>query len=151
MKPFGGNPSLTKYLLDTNHLIELLKGRQAVKDRLTTLVIQGDDVLVSGVAYYETKRGLLRIDARSQLAGFERFCRTHGLVLLDTESVFDLAASLAAVLMGRGMEIPDADVLTASSALENDLVVVTNDEDHFGRVNHLRFENWLKAEASHPH
>ncbi len=42
-----------------------------------------------------------------------------------------------------GTLIGDADILIAASALVYDLVVVTNNEDHFRRVPGLQMENWL--------
>jgi predicted nucleic acid-binding protein len=47
-------------------------------------------------------------------------------------------------LYRQGKIIGDADILIAATALENDLVLVTNNVSHFGRVNELPIDNWLE-------
>ena len=39
--------------------------------------------------------------------------------------------------------IPDADILIAATAIENALVLATNNEGDFGRIAGLRIDNWL--------
>ncbi len=44
----------------------------------------------------------------------------------------------------RGMPLSDTDLMIASTALANDLVLITGNERHFTRINDLQVENWLK-------
>jgi tRNA(fMet)-specific endonuclease VapC len=39
--------------------------------------------------------------------------------------------------------IPDADILIAATAIENALVLATNNLGDFGRITGLRIDNWL--------
>jgi tRNA(fMet)-specific endonuclease VapC len=45
----------------------------------------------------------------------------------------------------RGALIGDADILIAATALVEGLVLLTNNERHFGRVAGLQIANWLRS------
>lgn len=51
---------------------------------------------------------------------------------------------IKARLKKEGIIISDFDLLIASYAIANDLTLVTNNEEHFNRIQTLRVENWLK-------
>jgi predicted nucleic acid-binding protein len=55
-----------------------------------------------------------------------------------------MAAEIYADLSRRGELIADADILIAASALVRGLGIVTNNEEHFKRIQNLHVENWLK-------
>jgi predicted nucleic acid-binding protein len=42
------------------------------------------------------------------------------------------------------MLIEDLDLLLAATALRQGLTLVTNNQDHFGRISGLRLANWLQ-------
>jgi tRNA(fMet)-specific endonuclease VapC len=44
----------------------------------------------------------------------------------------------------KGQVIGPLDMLIAALALSNDIILVTNNEKEFQRINHLRIENWIK-------
>ena len=45
--------------------------------------------------------------------------------------------------MRRGELIEDADILIAASCLVEGIVLVTDNEEHFRRIEKLEIENWL--------
>jgi tRNA(fMet)-specific endonuclease VapC len=47
-------------------------------------------------------------------------------------------------LKKEGMFINDADILIASVVKAHDAVLVTNNEEHFSRIEGLKIENWLE-------
>ena len=53
------------------------------------------------------------------------------------------AAEIYSDLSGRGILIPDADILIAASAMAHELGVATNNVEHFKRIRGLYVENWL--------
>ncbi|MGO9446398.1 MAG: PIN domain-containing protein [Thiobacillaceae bacterium] len=53
------------------------------------------------------------------------------------------AAQIYADLHQRGELISDADILIAATAITHELAVVTNNQDHFRRIQNLQTENWL--------
>ena len=52
------------------------------------------------------------------------------------------AADIYAALRGEGAIISDADILVASIAIINNLVLVTNNINHFSRIKGLLLDNW---------
>ena len=61
-----------------------------------------------------------------------------------TDEIVVKAADIYAALYQRGALISDADILIAATAIVHGLEVVTNNEDHFRRIEELQVENWLK-------
>ena len=47
-------------------------------------------------------------------------------------------------LESKGQKIGDMDMFIAATALEEDLIVVTGNTDHFSRIEGLKVENWLE-------
>lgn len=95
------------------------------------------------ITRYEILRGLKAKGAEKQLARFEVFCE-KSKVLAITDDVVLRAADIHADLYQRGQIIGDADILIAASALTQDCGIVTNNEEHFRRINALEVMNWLK-------
>ena len=128
---------MTGYVLDTNIVTAYLKRNAMVRGRIRDAELAGQPVRLNAVSYYETKRGLLAIDAPVQRAAFERLWRVLGIVMLD-HAALDRAAELYADLRSRGQLIEDADLLSAAIALVHDMVLVTNNTTHFNRIEAVR-------------
>lgn len=62
-----------------------------------------------------------------------------------TDEVVVRAADLYADLRARGQLISDADLLIAGTALTHDLVLVTNNLDHFNRIPDLELDTWTRS------
>ena len=43
----------------------------------------------------------------------------------------------------KGKEIDHTNTLIAGIAIANNLQIITNNTDHFKRINHLKIDNWL--------
>lgn len=54
----------------------------------------------------------------------------------------DIYASEKARLQKSGKVIDDFDLLIGASAVSFDLIMVTNNTNHFNRIKNLRFEDW---------
>jgi tRNA(fMet)-specific endonuclease VapC len=130
------------YVLDTNIIIAILKRNEKVMKRTQKTILDGKRIFVNAISYYEIKRGLLAANATAQLKRFELLCREFGLVLLDTQSIFDRAAEIYANLQRRGELVEDADILIASVVSFRNFIIVSDDTD-FDRIQGLKIENWL--------
>ncbi len=51
---------------------------------------------------------------------------------------------IKAGLKRKGTIINDSDIFIASTALSNNLTLVTNNEKHFDRIENLKVQNWIK-------
>lgn len=133
---------MSGYVLDTNIVTAHLKKHSVVMQRIRDAEAMGLPVRLNAVSYYETRRGLLFVDARVQLRAFEQLWQALGIVMIDL-SVLDKAAELYADLRRAGQLIEDADLLIAAIALVHDLTLVTNNTSHFSRIADLQVEDWL--------
>ncbi len=131
------------YVLDTNIITAVLKDNEKVIQRAQRLVLEGKEILINGISYYEIKRGLLAVNATNQLRKFKLLFMEFGLVLLDTQNIFDIASKIYAELRQKGQLIEDADILIASIVLCKNFILVTDDA-HFDRIENLKKENWLR-------
>ncbi|HOC52661.1 MAG TPA: PIN domain-containing protein [Caldisericia bacterium] len=130
------------YILDTNIITEILKENEKVIKKAQTVQIEGKEILINAISYYEIKRGLLSTNATKQLEKFEQLCKIFGLALLDNKEIFDIASLIYKDLKQKGKIIEDADILIASISLNGNFILISADND-FNRIKNLRVENWL--------
>jgi len=129
------------YLLDTNVITGILKRDDKVAGRLRQALDADARIVISPVVYYETRRGLLKRDAKKQLGFFERLAgafQWDDLRRPDWETASEWWASETS----QGRPPQDADLLIAAQAHRLNAVLVTNNERHFDHLN-LSIENWL--------
>ena len=132
-----------KALLDTDILSAVMRQQsEAVAQARRYLAAHGR-LTFSIITRYEILRGLKAKGATTQLAAFELFCKANETLPLE-ENIILRAADIYADLYNRGQLIGDADILIAATALEHNLLMVTNNENHLQRVAGLTVENWLK-------
>lgn len=95
------------------------------------------------ITRYEILRGLKAKNAAVQLKSFEKFCRANE-ILPVTDQIITIAADIYSDLYQAGNLIGDADILIAATALAEQSVLVTNNEQHYSRIRNLVIENWSK-------
>jgi len=130
------------YVLDTNIITAIMRGNKKVKEIAQKAILEGKEIFINAISYYEIKRGLLAKNATVQLNKFDLLCKEFGLVLLDTQDVFDRASEIYANLKQRGQLIEDADILIASVVTFRNFILVSDDTD-FDRIQGIKLENWL--------
>jgi tRNA(fMet)-specific endonuclease VapC len=132
-------------LLDSDTLSEVMKGRDLkVLHRAEAYLREHRSLRFSIVTRFEILRGLRAKGATRQIATFLDRCQ-ESVVYPLTEEIADRAAELYGSLWKRGQLISDCDLLIAATALLNDLVLVTGNEDHFQRIEGLRYLNWRQG------
>ena len=129
---------MRKYLLDTNIVSYYLKGDESLKERISNNI---DSLAISIISYYEIASGLQSINANKRITGFEKFCELIDVVNLDRASIL-ASCQIYSNLKKSGNLIDDIDILIAGIALSNNLVVVTDNTEHFKRISGLKVENW---------
>jgi tRNA(fMet)-specific endonuclease VapC len=129
-------------LFDTDTLSEIMKGfDQHVQDNARRYLAVFHHFTFSIITRDEILRGLKACRATRQIARFEQRCQ-HSLVLPLTDNIIVQAADLYALLYQEGQLISDADILIAATALKHNLVMVTENVNHFRRIPGLSIENW---------
>jgi tRNA(fMet)-specific endonuclease VapC len=130
-----------RYLLDTNTCIHYLNGRSpSVFQRLDQL--DELDVCVCSIVKFELRYGALRSEqVDKSLAEQEKFLsRFVSLPFNDNAHLY--AARIRADLANAGTPIGPNDLLIASIAMANRLILVTHNTREFGRVGGLKIEDW---------
>jgi tRNA(fMet)-specific endonuclease VapC len=127
-----------KYLLDTNIISYYLKGIENLKEKITADI---DSLSISIISYYEIISGLQSIDANKRINEFETFCKLIDIINLDKASIL-ASCKIYASLKKSGKLIDDIDILIAGIALSNNLVMITDNTEHFDRIEGLKVENW---------
>ena len=129
--------------LDTNIITAFLKNDSRVVERVSDYLEFFDKLTINIISYYEILRGLKDLGNEEKLRSFDNFIQENELVFITKESV-DKAAEIYAYLKKDGNLIEDADILMASTAIVEDLVLITNNIKHFRRVKELKLDNWLQ-------
>lgn len=134
---------MNRYLIDTDILSYYFKGDPDVVNKFNQYLDQFDLIEISLVSYYEITSGLLAKNALKQLAVFDDFVAENSILPLTEKSV-KISAELYSTLRQSGKIIDDIDLLIAGVAIENEMILVTNNENHFGRIPGLTIDNWKK-------
>ena len=132
---------MSELLLDTDTMSLFLRNVPKVMTKANDYLKFHKDFTFSIITRFEILRGLKAKNASRQIVKFESICRQSKIVELN-DRVIVTAADIYADLHKRGQLIGDADILIAATAIENNLAVVTNNENHFNRIVGLQILNW---------
>ena len=129
-------------IIDTDIISYFLKGNDKVFLRFQEYLKDFDRINISIITYYEIISGLTFKNAEKQLQIFEEFCSTATIINLSKDSI-KVAAEIYANQRKKGKSVDDIDILIAGIAISNDLVLVTNNIKHFGKIDGLEVDNWI--------
>ncbi|OLZ41625.1 twitching motility protein PilT [Natrinema saccharevitans] len=123
-------------ILDTSFLVDVLRGESTVEEAVRTVDETGT-AYASSVTVMELWEGIRLADSSDR----ERTV-TENLLTDVRELPFDrdcatTAGEINATLHRDGTPIETADVMIAATALVHDVPVVTDNTDHFGRIDDL--------------
>jgi len=128
------------YLLDTDTIIYSLMGDINIRKNLREHI--NDLLLISIITLLELYYGVYKsrhVDAN--LAKIKTL--EQSLEVLPTgQETAEIFGRLKAKLELDGNRFDDFDLIIASTALTHNLVLVTNNERHFQRIEGLKMENW---------
>ena len=121
------------YLLDSDWVVDYLKGRLDPPDLFTRLAA-AERLCISVVTYSEVLEGILysRHPDRDRPA-FDELVRVLEVLPVD-EAVGERFAQLRGQLRSTGQPLDNFDLLIAATALCHDLVLLTRNVAHFGRI-----------------
>jgi tRNA(fMet)-specific endonuclease VapC len=128
------------YILDTDTLIYFLKGNESVVKRLSsvpenklyTTIVNHSELLFGAHHSQQKNQNLKKIDA---------FLK-HFTLLPYCEYSSHIFAEHKALLKSKGTPLDDMDLMIASISIQNQMILVSNNIKHFGRIRKLKLENW---------
>lgn len=102
-----------------------------------------DSLFISEITLAELKYGVANsATPESNSKALVNFL--SGIQILPIFDSLDTYANEKARLRKEGRPVDDFDLLIGSSAIANDLTLVTNNEKHFERLTGIRMTNWTK-------
>ena len=133
---------MSRYLLDTDTAIEVLRGwNRPVVERLAGSPCEDIALCVVTVAELFFGAHRSRNSARS-LAVCREFCSSFNVLPLTSETA-ELSAGVRARLETSGQRVGAHDVLIAGISLADNRVLVTHNSREFGRVPDLEIVDWF--------
>lgn len=133
---------MERYALDTDILVDLLRGRERAVSAVAKLRETGY-LATTVVNAFELYWGAYKLGGRKVL-DVKRLLSRLELLLLD-EKVAEKAGEEIAYLESVGLVVDIRDLLIGVVARENGYAVVTANEEHFRRIRGLRVVNWRKT------
>ncbi len=132
---------MIKYMLDTNICMYIIK--QKPKDVIERFrQAQVSEIGVSSITLSELEYGVMK-SAKSEQ---NKLALVQFIAPIEISAYDDVAAQhygvIRAHLERQGTPIGSLDMLIAAHALSINSVLITNNESEFGRVSHLKIENW---------
>ena len=128
------------YLIDTDILIYSLKGNEKVISNFQSK--KNNPKSISVISYGELIHGAKKSKyVEKNLANVKRLIEIFPVINI-TPAVMDTFGELKANLEKSGNIIDDMNLLIGSTALVHNLTLVTNNINHFSRIEGLELENW---------
>lgn len=135
-------------LLDTDTLSYYLRSDKDVVPSFERYFAEFGVINLSVITDYEIRSGLLVKDAKKRLKQYFELLRAVKLIAIDGD-VSGLAAEIQARLLRKGRPVGEFDILIAATALTHNLVLVTNNVDHFQLIQSvqlpLAIQNWKRS------
>jgi len=131
-----------KYLLDTNTCVYLLNGNESLKKKVREIGIYS--LSVSNCVLAELYFGAYKSKKIEENLNRIELFKKNLAILSDSEESAKLFGKIKADLRFKGTIIEDFDILIASIAITNKSILVTNNIEHFERIDGLQIQDWLE-------
>jgi tRNA(fMet)-specific endonuclease VapC len=129
------------YLLDTDTVIFILKGHETVRKNLQHHV--DDPIKISMISSMELYYGAYKSQrVASNLAKIKTIEQSLEVIPIGQESA-EIFGMLKDQLETQGSRLDDFDLAIAACALAHNLTLVTNNGEHFKRIDGLKLANWI--------
>ncbi len=131
-----------EYILDTNICIYIIKKRPAsVIERFTDLPF--GSIGISTITLAELQYGIAKSsNPQKNQDALNRFITPLEILDFDYNAVLEYG-KVRATLESKGKPIGPLDTLIGAHAKSLDLILVTNNEKEFLRIDELKVENWV--------
>lgn len=127
------------YLLDTNICIYFLKGQFDIHKKIDNVGLA--NCYVSEITIAELKFGVENSKKKSKNAETLKNFQ-DGMTILPIFSALDIYAKEKARLKTKGKILDDFDLLIGSTAIANNLTLVTRNVSDFERLEGIKIEDW---------
>ncbi len=132
---------MKKYLIDTNTCIYYIKGKYDLKRKFEKA--NPDNCFISEITLAELMFGVENSEKKEKnRKALDDFL--SGMKVLPIFHSLNLYAREKARLRKLGTMVDDFDLLIGATSVSHNLVIVTNNGDHFKRIKGITLEDWTK-------
>jgi len=136
---------LNKYLLDTNICVYFLKGRYDLNTKIKN--VHAENCFISEITIAELKFGAENSEQREKnRKTVDEFVSKFTIIPIFNS--LDIYAKEKARLRHIGLPLDEFDLLIGSTAISNDLILVTRNISDFERMQGIKIENWTESTAT---
>ena len=136
-------------IVETDVTIDYLRGKnKETNEKINKLIDQGVDLRITQITLCELWYGIYRLKSKKkriletkQLNAF--ILKLSEILTLDNESS-KIYGEICAELDNKGLRVPQFDLLNASIAIANKVLLITRDKNHFPRINDLSEFDFLE-------
>ncbi len=132
---------MKRYLLDTNICIYYIKGEYNLDKKIAE--VGAENCFISEITVAELKFGIENSKTAEKMRPIVEAFIPKFMVLPIYDSL-DIYAKEKAKLRKQGLIIDDFDILIGATAINYDMIMVTNNEVHSSRLDQITIENWTK-------
>ena len=130
------------YLLDTNICIYIIK-KKPIKVFKKFSQLEIGELKISSITFAELYFGVYNSqNIEKNLNTIKNFLLPFEIIDFDEKSAIEYA-KIKANLRKKGQIIGELDMQIAGVALSNNLILITNNEKEFNRIENLKIENWV--------
>ena len=130
------------FALDSNIISFYLKGNVTVIENIEKAINEDHTIVITPIAYYEVKRGLLLINATKQIKKLDSLCELFPVGEFGDYLIED-AIRIYVQERKAQRNTEDADIFIAAFCLYNDHILVTDNMKHFQGITGLHTVNWV--------
>jgi len=133
---------MSNYILDTNTCIYWLKGREEIRRKIEE--VGTDNLRITIITLAELRFGAYNSKKiEDNLRNIDNFLKKIPIIYLS-ENAADKFGKIKVDLRKSGKVIDDFDILIGAITLQENDILVTNNTEHFKRIEGLTFENWVQ-------
>ena len=133
---------MTKYLLDTNICIFFLRGKEQINAQINR--VDSENCYISEITVAELLYGVEYNDQENRANRKLVQSFINDIQVLPVSNAIPIYAKEKALLRKNGTLIDDMDIFIGSTAIANDMILVTDNEKHLNRLSKIKIENWMK-------
>ena len=131
-----------RFLIDTNIIIYSLKNAGNVNDNF--LKYKDDEMSLSVISYGELVFGAKKSGSVEKNLKTVEYIKSIFPLLDVTSDVMDVFGELKAKIQKTGRIIDDMDLLIASTAIAENMILVTHNTKHFEKIPNLQIQDWFQ-------
>ncbi|WP_411274023.1 type II toxin-antitoxin system tRNA(fMet)-specific endonuclease VapC [Daejeonella sp.] len=132
---------MKKYLIDTNTCIYFIKGKFQLKEKFEQ--VDPENCFISEITLAELKFGVENSEKKDKNQKvLDNFLT--GINVIPIFHSLDLYAKEKARLRKAGKAVDEFDLLIGVTSITHNLIMVTNNTDHFKRIKGIVLEDWTQ-------